>query len=90
MTLLQFNNHRPSKLSAHKRAHIASVNMVNTIGAYYNTATLSERLTSALSFIAMGFGLLQWALIAQWAPYERIDPALYDSEPSKKIPQSAS
>ena len=85
MTLLQFNDHRRNKLTPEKQAHIATVEMVNIIGNHYNTATLPERITSALSFIAMGICLLKWAVIAQWVPYQHIEPALYDSEPTKTL-----
>ena len=83
--LISFNSHRLDKLPARKQAHALMCEVVNTIGTHYSQAPLTERVRSALSFIAMGFALLQWALLPNLRPFEPIQPALYDSVSSKEL-----
>jgi hypothetical protein len=77
--LVSFYDHRIDKLPPRKQAHAMMCEVVNTIGQHYSQATLSERVHSALSFIGMGFALLQWALLPNLRAFEPIKPALYDS-----------
>lgn len=83
--LIRYDEHRLSKLPTEKQAHALMCEVVNTIGQHYNEATLPERVRSAISFIAMGFCLLQWAILPRLKPYEPIQPALYDSVPVAEL-----